>query len=140
MRISVPSDGSVGGTPTPRKERVASVMMATAMLMVAMTSTGPKTFGSTWKTRMARGRRPMTRGACAYSFFLSFLADVQLSFPAILIALLIDGVARVALPSDRHDAIAIPVLIVSIGLSLWVGYARTVRGSTMVEREKEYVQ
>ena len=68
------------------------------------------------------------------------IADVQLSFPAILIALLIDGVARVTLPSDRHDSIAIPVLIVSIGLSTWVNYARTVRGSTMVEREKEYVQ
>jgi peptide/nickel transport system permease protein len=68
------------------------------------------------------------------------IADVQLSFPAILIALLIDGVARVALPSDLHDTIAIPVLILAIGLSLWVGYARTVRGLTMVEREKEYVQ
>jgi peptide/nickel transport system permease protein len=68
------------------------------------------------------------------------IADVQLSFPAILIALLIDGVARVALPSDRHDTIAIPVLIVAIGLSTWVNYARTVRGSTMVEKEKEYVQ
>ena len=68
------------------------------------------------------------------------IADVQLSFPAILIALLIDGVARVALPSDRHDAIAIPVLIVAIGLSKWVDYARTVRGSTLVERGKEYVQ
>jgi len=68
------------------------------------------------------------------------IADVQLSFPAILIALLIDGVARVALPSDRHDAIAIPVLIVAIGLSKWVDYARTVRGSTMVEKGKEYVQ
>jgi peptide/nickel transport system permease protein len=68
------------------------------------------------------------------------IADVQLSFPAILIALLIDGVARVALPSDRHDTIAIPVLIVSIGLSTWVNYARTVRGLTMVEKGKEYVQ
>jgi peptide/nickel transport system permease protein len=68
------------------------------------------------------------------------IADVQLSFPAILIALLIDGVARVALPSERHDAIAIPVLIVSIGLSKWVDYARTVRGSTLVEKNKEYVQ
>ena len=68
------------------------------------------------------------------------IADVQLSFPAILIALLIDGVARVALPSDRHDAIAIPVLIVAIGLSKWVDYARTVRGSTLVENGKEYVQ
>ena len=68
------------------------------------------------------------------------VADVQLSFPAILIALLIDGVARVALPSDRHDTIAIPVLILAIGVSGWVQYARTVRGSTMVEKGKEYVQ
>ena len=68
------------------------------------------------------------------------IADVQLSFPAILIALLIDGVARVALPSDSHDRIAIPVLILSIGFAGWVHYARTVRGSTMVEKEKEYVQ
>ena len=68
------------------------------------------------------------------------IADVQLSFPAILIALLIDGVARIAMPADRHDEIAIPVLILAIGLAGWVHYARTVRGSTMVEREKEYVQ
>ncbi len=68
------------------------------------------------------------------------IADVQLSFPPILTALLIDGVARVALPSDRHDTIAIPVLILAIGVSGWVQYARTVRGSTMVEKGKEYVQ
>jgi len=68
------------------------------------------------------------------------VADVQLSFPAILIALLIDGVARVALAGDRHDEIAIPVLVLSIGFAGWVQYARTVRGSTMVERSKEYVQ
>ena len=68
------------------------------------------------------------------------IADVQLSFPAILIALLIDGVARVALPTDRHDEIAIPVLVLAIGFAGWVQYARTIRGSTMVEREKEYVQ
>jgi peptide/nickel transport system permease protein len=68
------------------------------------------------------------------------VADVQLSFPAILIALLIDGVARVALPGDQHGEIAIPVLILSIGVSGWVQYARTVRGSSLVERNKEYVQ
>ena len=68
------------------------------------------------------------------------IADVQLSFPAILIALLIDGVARVALPGDRHDDLAIPVLVLAIGFAGWVQYARTVRGSTMVEKEKEYVQ
>ncbi len=68
------------------------------------------------------------------------VADVQLSFPAILIALLIDGVARVALPRELHDKLALVVLVFAIGLSNWVQYARTVRGSTMVEKSKEYVQ
>ena len=68
------------------------------------------------------------------------IADVQLSFPAILIALLIDGMARVALAQDLHDALAVYVLVLSIGLSKWVDFARTVRGSTLVERNKEYVQ
>ena len=68
------------------------------------------------------------------------IADVQLSFPAILIALLIDGVARVAIAQELHDALAVYVLVLSIGLSKWVDFARTVRGSTLVERNKEYVQ
>jgi len=69
------------------------------------------------------------------------VADVQLSFPAILIALLINGVARAVLPQDANiDAMALAVLIGSIGLANWVQYARTVRGSTMVEKNKEYVQ
>ena len=72
--------------------------------------------------------------------FIMRVADVQLSVPAILIALLVDGVARVALPADAHAHIAIPVLILAIGVSGWVQYARTVRGSTLVERSKEYVQ
>ena len=72
--------------------------------------------------------------------FIMRVADIQLSFPAILIALLVDGMARVALPSEAHDQIAIPVLILSIGVSGWVHYARTVRGSTLVEKNKEYVQ
>ena len=72
--------------------------------------------------------------------FIMRVADVQLSFPAILIALLIDGVFRVALPRDAHDQLAVFVLVLAIGLSNWVQYARTVRGSTMVEKNKEYVQ
>ena len=73
--------------------------------------------------------------------FIMRVADVQLSFPAILIALLINGVARAALPADADiDAMALAVLIGSIGLANWVQYARTVRGSTMVEKNKEYVQ
>ncbi len=68
------------------------------------------------------------------------IADVQMSFPAVLIALLIDGVARNMLPRDLHDNMAIYVLVFAIGISHWVQFARTVRGSTMVEKDKEYVQ
>ena len=65
--------------------------------------------------------------------------DVMLSFPAILVALLIAGVGRALFP-DAHDSLAFGVLILSISLTGWVQYARTVRGSTLVERGKEYVQ
>ena len=69
------------------------------------------------------------------------IADVQLSFPPILIALLINGVARATLPRGTGDDwIPVAVLVVSIALANWVQYARTVRGSTLVERNKEYVQ
>ena len=72
--------------------------------------------------------------------FIMRVADIQLSFPAILIALLIDGVARIALSAEAHDAMALAVLVAAIALSKWVDYARTVRGSTLVEKNKEYVQ
>jgi peptide/nickel transport system permease protein len=68
------------------------------------------------------------------------VADVQLSFPSILIALLIFGVARGIIPPTQREAMAIWVLIVAIGLSDWVQFARVVRGATMVEKGKEYVQ
>jgi peptide/nickel transport system permease protein len=68
------------------------------------------------------------------------IAEIQLSFPAILIALLVDGIMRGIVPRELQDSLAEDVLILSIGLSFWVQYARTVRGSTMVERGKEYVQ
>ncbi|HMS27461.1 MAG TPA: ABC transporter permease [Burkholderiaceae bacterium] len=67
------------------------------------------------------------------------LCDVMLSFPAILVALLIAGVGRALFP-NAQDTLALGVLVVSITLTGWVQYARTVRGSTMVERHKEYVQ
>ena len=68
------------------------------------------------------------------------VGDVQLSFPAILIALIIDGVARGFLPAAAHDRLALFVLITAIGLAHWVQFARTARGSTLVEKNKEYVQ
>jgi peptide/nickel transport system permease protein len=68
------------------------------------------------------------------------IADIQLSFPAILIALLIDGVAHVVLPRGSYGSIAVYVLVFAIAISGWVQYARTVRGSTLVEKSREYVQ
>jgi peptide/nickel transport system permease protein len=79
------------------------------------------------------------RGGIADTLIMR-IADVQLSFPAILIALLIDGVARSILPRDQQNEITLYVLITAIALSYWVHFARTVRGSTMVERNKEYIQ
>jgi peptide/nickel transport system permease protein len=67
------------------------------------------------------------------------VADVQLSFPAILIALLIFGVARGVIPPNQQEGAAIWVLILAIGLANWAQFARTVRGATMVERQKDYV-
>jgi peptide/nickel transport system permease protein len=67
------------------------------------------------------------------------IADVQLTFPAILIALLVNGVAK-SLFGNRLDAMStLAVLVLAIGLSFWVQYARTVRGSVMVEKNKDYV-
>jgi len=67
------------------------------------------------------------------------IADVQLTFPAILIALLIDGVVK-SVFGNRLDAIGtLAVLVFAIGLSFWVQYARTVRGSVLVEKNKDYV-
>lgn len=68
------------------------------------------------------------------------VADVQLTFPAILIALLINGIALALVGKGGGTDVQIGVIVVAIGLSYWVQYARTVRGSTLVESRKEYVQ
>ena len=75
----------------------------------------------------------------AVDAFIMRVCDVMLSFPSILIALLIAGVGRALFP-QAHDSLAFGVLILAIALPGWVQYARTVRGSTLVERNKEYVQ
>jgi peptide/nickel transport system permease protein len=68
------------------------------------------------------------------------IADVQLTFPAILIALLLDGVAKALIGNAARGEAAFGVLVIAIGLSFWVQYARTVRGSTMVEKNRDYIQ
>jgi peptide/nickel transport system permease protein len=67
------------------------------------------------------------------------IADVQLTFPSILTALLTDGVITAALPRSLREALQIYVIVFAIGISLWPNFARTVRGSTLVERNKDYV-
>ena len=71
--------------------------------------------------------------------FIMRAADIQATFPAILIAMLVDGTSRALFGSQRNDQIVFGVMVLSIGLSFWVQYARTVRGSTLVEKNKDYV-
>ena len=85
-----------------------------------------------WVLTLAPGLR-------ALDALIMRVCDVMLSLPSILIALLIDGVGRAMFP-NAHDTLAFLVLILAISLTGWVQYARTVRGTTMVERNKEYVQ
>ena len=67
------------------------------------------------------------------------LADIQLTVPAILIALTLDGVARAALPKNIHDQVAIWVLVLSIGFAYWPQFARVTRATTLAEKNKDYV-
>ncbi|HEU4843663.1 MAG TPA: ABC transporter permease [Burkholderiaceae bacterium] len=66
-------------------------------------------------------------------------ADVQLSFPAILVALLIDGLSRTVLPRAVHEQLSLLIVVIAIALANWVQYARTVRSVTMIEKDKDYV-
>ena len=77
-------------------------------------------------------------GGAVDAFFMR-IADVMLSFPTILVALLVSGIARGVLPREMHDSAAQVVLVFAITITTWVQYARTVRSSTMVERSREYV-
>ena len=67
------------------------------------------------------------------------LADVQLTIPALLIALMVDGFARAALPPEIHDSIALYMLIFAIGIADWPQYARVVRSATLVQKQSGYV-
>ena len=68
------------------------------------------------------------------------IADIQLALPAILTALLIDGIARGILPTEMQQDLRVAVLTLAIALSLWVNFARTARASTFVQMKAEYVQ
>jgi peptide/nickel transport system permease protein len=68
------------------------------------------------------------------------IVDIQLTIPSILLALMIDGVARVMISRELHSEIAIYTIILAIGVSNWPPFARVARSRTLVERNKEYVQ
>ena len=75
----------------------------------------------------------------AVDAFIMRAADIQATFPAILIAMLVDGTSRALFGEQRNEQVVFWVMVLSIGLSFWVQYARTVRGSTLVEKSKDYV-
>lgn len=68
------------------------------------------------------------------------IVDIQLSLPAILLALLISGIAIVMVPPEQQTDVAMPVLIIAIAIATWVNYARTVRSSTLVQMQLEYIE
>lgn len=67
------------------------------------------------------------------------LGDIQLSFPTIMIAFFIDGVAKIVMPLEMREEMRFYVVILAIGVADWVQFARTVRAATMIERRKDYV-
>jgi peptide/nickel transport system permease protein len=68
------------------------------------------------------------------------IGDVILSFPTILLALLVAGIARALIPDASGPKLAPFILIGAIAIHEWVQYARTVRAATMVEVQKDYVK
>ncbi|MBP2562574.1 peptide/nickel transport system permease protein [Neorhizobium galegae] len=71
--------------------------------------------------------------------FIMRVADVQLAYPALLLAMIIDGAARAVLGTERSVTTAITIVVMSIGIAFWVQYARTIRSSVMIERDQDYV-
>lgn len=67
------------------------------------------------------------------------IADVQLAYPALLLAMVIDGIATAVVGRERSAGLAIAIVIFAIGIAFWVQFARTIRSSVMVERDQDYV-
>jgi peptide/nickel transport system permease protein len=67
------------------------------------------------------------------------IADIQFTFPAMLVALLIGGISQSLLSNEARAALAMPIVILALGVSHWPHFARLVRGAVLVERQKDYV-
>ncbi|WP_300674456.1 ABC transporter permease [Desulfoluna sp.] len=72
--------------------------------------------------------------------FLMRLADIQLSFATMMVAILISAIFQTVFGSSRYNELAVPLLVVVIGIAEWPQYARTVRASVLGEKGKEYVE
>ncbi len=123
------------GTDNQGRDVLSAIMYGMRISLAGRHPVGP-----------VRHRRSASPSACwpatlggVVDTMLMRIADVQLTFPSILTALLVDGVISAALPRTMRDSLQIYVIIFAIGISLWPNFARTVRGSTLVERNKDYV-
>jgi peptide/nickel transport system permease protein len=67
------------------------------------------------------------------------IADIQFTFPAMLLALLIGAIGQVLLPGDLRQVFAMPIVVLALGIAHWPHFARLVRGAVLVERQKDYV-
>lgn len=72
--------------------------------------------------------------------FLMRMADVQLSFSTLMVAILISAIFQIAFGVGMYEDMAVPLLVITIGLAEWPQYARTVRASVLGEKKKEYVE
>lgn len=73
------------------------------------------------------------------SFFMR-MADVQLSFSYLMVAIFFTAILQAAVGVGRFGEIAVPFLILVIGFAEWPQYARTVRAAVLAEKKKEYVE
>jgi len=68
------------------------------------------------------------------------IADIQFSFPYLMLAIFISAIFQAVYGIGSYERLAVPLLIVIIGLAEWPMYARTIRASVMGEVNKEYVE
>ena len=72
--------------------------------------------------------------------FLMRIADIQFSIPYLIVAIFTAAIFKLAYGVGRYAELAVPLLIIIIGMSEWPKYARTVRASVLGEKNKEYVE
>ncbi len=72
--------------------------------------------------------------------FLMRMADVQLSFSTLMVAIFLSAIFQAIFGVAAFESMAVPFLVLVIGIAEWPQYARTVRASVLAEKKKEYVE